>query len=98
MKFFIKKFFIICDQIMDLVTLTGEILNGKLRFLCSVYERNIWILTGKYMKFSVKDFFSFCAVIQSLLQWHWNMYCKSIKEFQGYSVYPRKYARVKQLV
>ena len=41
MKFFIKKFFIICDQIMDLVTLTEEILNGKLRFLCSVYERNI---------------------------------------------------------
>ena len=34
----IKAFFSKCDQIhsFDLVTFTEEILNGKLRFLCSV--------------------------------------------------------------
>ena len=43
MKFYIKDFFIKCDQICsfqqffaDLVTFTEEILNGKLHFLCSV--------------------------------------------------------------
>ena len=39
MKFFIKDFFSKCDQILhfsaDLVSLTEEILNGKLHFLCS---------------------------------------------------------------
>ena len=35
MKFFIKDFFGKCDQIRSF-TLTEEILNGKLHFLCSV--------------------------------------------------------------
>ena len=39
MKFSIKDFFSKCNQSRnldaDLVTFTGEILNGKLRFLCS---------------------------------------------------------------
>ena len=36
MKFSIKDFFSKCDQeTADLVTFTEEILNGKLRFLCS---------------------------------------------------------------
>ena len=41
MKFSIKNFFSICDQIRqfpaDLVTFNEKILNGKLHFLCSVY-------------------------------------------------------------
>ena len=35
MKFSIKDFFNKCDQIQDLVTLTEEILNGKLHFVCN---------------------------------------------------------------
>ena len=41
MKFSIKDFFSKCDQIRRrLVTLTEEILNGKLHFLCSVTKNN----------------------------------------------------------
>ena len=42
MKFSIKDFFSKCDQMRspeDLVTFTKEILNGKLHFLCSEYNR-----------------------------------------------------------
>ena len=35
-KFSINNFFSKSDQIADLVTFTGEILNGKLHFLCSI--------------------------------------------------------------
>ena len=35
MKFSIKGLFSKCDQIVDLVTFTEEILDGKLHFLCS---------------------------------------------------------------
>ena len=45
MKFSIKDFFSKCDQIRmetaDLVTFTEEILNGKLRFLCSVCQTHL---------------------------------------------------------
>ena len=44
MKFSIKDFFSECDQILqwmwptlDLVTITAEILNGKLHFLCNFF-------------------------------------------------------------
>ena len=48
MKFFIKDFFSKCDQTVvfgDLVTFTEEILNGKLRFLCSAFE--VWDYPAK---------------------------------------------------
>ena len=48
MKFSIKDFFSKCDQIRstaDLVTFTGEILNGKLHVLCS--DTNSYILQVK---------------------------------------------------
>ena len=35
LKFFVKDFFINCDQIC---TFTEEILNGKLHYLCSDYQ------------------------------------------------------------
>ena len=40
MKFSINDFSSKCDQIRraDLATFTGEILNGKLHFLCSVHD------------------------------------------------------------
>ena len=44
MKFSIKDFFSKCDQIRrNLVTFTGEILNGKLHFVCSVrnFDRDV---------------------------------------------------------
>ena len=45
MKFSIKDFFSKCDQIrmetVDLVKFTEEILNGKLRFLCSVCQTHL---------------------------------------------------------
>ena len=37
-KFSINNFFSKSDQIADLVTFTGEILNGKLHFLCSEHQ------------------------------------------------------------
>ena len=47
MKFSIKDFFSKCDQMwpnppwpLDLVTFTGEIINGKLHFLCSGWFQN----------------------------------------------------------
>ena len=38
-KFSTKDFFSKCDQPADFVSITGEILNGKLHFLCSVNEK-----------------------------------------------------------
>ena len=51
MKFSIKDFFSKCGRIQfpaDLVTLTKEILNGKLHFLCSVINATVcyWALTN----------------------------------------------------
>ena len=46
MKFSIKDFFSKCDQIrsfLDLVTVTKEILNAKLQFLCDA----IWYKSSK---------------------------------------------------
>ena len=34
-KFSIKDFFSICEEPVDLVTFTGEVLHGKLHFFCS---------------------------------------------------------------
>ena len=38
MKFSIKIFYCRCDQIVDLVKFTEEIINGKLHFRCSEME------------------------------------------------------------
>ena len=37
-KFSINNFFSKPDQIVELVTFTGEILNGKLQFWCSEHQ------------------------------------------------------------
>ena len=47
MKFFIKDFSSKCDP-ADLVTFTGEILNGKLHFLCSIFSSQITINDRNY--------------------------------------------------
>ena len=51
MKFSIKDFFSKCDQIRtaDLVTVTEEILNGKLHFLCSV-SINVHLKMNRFLK------------------------------------------------
>ena len=40
---------------MDLVTFTEEIINGKLYFLCSVFERGELGTSAKNMEFLVKE-------------------------------------------
>ena len=43
------------QETVDLVTFTEEIINGKLHFLCSVFEREDLGTSVKNMEFLVKE-------------------------------------------
>ena len=75
-KFSIKDFSSKCDQIRraDLATFTGEILNGKLNFLCSVHDHRkaYWHIAWSWWSHEKLEEYTFIKFVHiQLIAWLW---------------------------